>query len=100
MEIEENGNAIFHLSLYLLTSARGCLEEPKIYGVVRLLEALVRLIDLQKAIKTCSSDQFLEAMKPRIDKLKILIMQDPQKVQEELDIIIREFTTELKKRTL
>jgi len=91
---------IFRLALYLLTSARGCLDEPKIYGVVRLLEVLVRVIDFQTASKQLEKDPFLESMKPRIDRLKILIMENPKEVQEKLDETIREFTAELEKRTV
>lgn len=97
---EGESDDIFRLALYLLTSARGCLDEPKIYGVVRLLEVLVRLIDLQKTTKQLEPDSFLESMKPRIDRLKILIMENPKEVQERLDETIREFTAELEKRTL
>jgi Asp-tRNA(Asn)/Glu-tRNA(Gln) amidotransferase A subunit family amidase len=70
------------------------------YGVVRLLEVLVRLIDLQETSKQLEKDPFLESMKPRIDRLKILIMENPKEVQEGLDEAIREFTAELEKRTL
>lgn len=95
---QEGTDDVFMLALYLLTSARGCLEEPRIYGVVRLLEALVRLVDFQS--NRLRPDSFLEAMKMRVDRLKIDIMEDPQKVQKELDKTIREFTIELEKRTI
>ena len=34
---------IFGLSVSLLTSARGCIDEPKVYGPLRLIEALSAL---------------------------------------------------------
>ncbi|NJE60701.1 DUF6092 family protein [Thermococcus sp. 21S7] len=36
----------FQLLAFLITSARGCVDEPKLYGPLRLLDAASRLIEI------------------------------------------------------
>ena len=38
----------FQLLSFLITSARGCIDEPKIYGPLRLLDAALRVITIME----------------------------------------------------
>ena len=38
----------FQLLAFLITSARGCIDEPKLYGPLRLLDAASRLIEIME----------------------------------------------------
>ncbi|ASJ15020.1 DUF6092 family protein [Thermococcus radiotolerans] len=38
----------FQLLAFLITSARGCVDEPKLYGPLRLLDAASRLIEIME----------------------------------------------------
>lgn len=38
----------FKLLAFLITSARGCVDEPVLYGPLRLVDAAARLIDIME----------------------------------------------------
>jgi hypothetical protein len=38
----------FQLLAFLITSARGCVDEPKLYGPLRLLDAASKLIEIME----------------------------------------------------
>ncbi len=89
---------VFNLSTYLLTSARGCIDEPLLYGPLRLIEALSRLATLSRHARCVEKDDFLLAAKKKIDDNKYVVMQSEEEFEKFLDSMIREFTTELKRR--
>jgi hypothetical protein len=88
---------VFALATYMLTSARGCVEEPKLYGPLRLIEAISRLIALTES-SGLTQDEFLMRAKMKIDANKHLVMESEEKFTEFLDDLLREFTRELKRR--
>jgi hypothetical protein len=89
---------VFGLTVSLLTSARGCLDEPKIYGPLRLLEALSALTNIYD-YDALEKDEFLLNAKNEIDtKLVPAVMQSEEEFTKMLDDMIRRFTAELKKR--
>jgi hypothetical protein len=93
----EMGDEVFGLATYLLTSARGCVDEPKLYGPLRLIEAISRLVAL--TVSTGSAkDEFLIRAKERIDANKHLVMESEEEFTKFLDDMLREFTHELKRR--
>lgn len=89
----------FEILIFLATSARGCVDEPPLYGPFRLIDALSRLIDLPKYAPCLKQDMLLKKVKAEIDEKKFLVMFDPEKFKELLDGTIHRFAKELKKRT-
>ena len=89
---------VFNLSTYLLTSARGCIDEPLLYGPLRLIEALSRLATLSQHASCVERDDFLLAAKKKIDDGKYVVMQSEEEFERFLDSMIGEFTAELKRR--
>ena len=91
------GDEVFGLATYLLTSARGCVDEPKLYGPLRLVEAISRLVALTETADF-AKDEFLIQAKKKIDANKHLVMESEEEFTKFLDSLLREFTQELKKR--
>lgn len=89
---------LFGLALFLLTSARGCVDEPLMYGPLRLLDAISRLVNLSKYGECIEEDPFLLKAKEKIDQNKYMVMSSEEKFVEFMDHLIREFTVELKRR--
>lgn len=89
---------VFGLAVSLLTSARGCMDEPKVYGPLRLIEALSALTTIFD-YDVIEKDEFLLNAKNEIDaKLVPAVMQSEEDFTKMLDDLIRRFTIELKKR--
>ena len=91
------GDEVFALATYMLTSARGCVDEPKLYGPLRLIEAISRLIALTESAGF-PRDEYLIQAKKKIDINKHLVMESEEKFTNFLDEVLREFTQELKRR--
>ena len=91
---------LFEIAVFLATSARGCMDEPPLYGPFRLIDGLSRLIDLPKYAPCLSDDAFLKRMKAEIDEKKFLVMFDPEGFRKFLDELVYQFSRELKERTL
>jgi len=89
---------VYDLATYLLTSARGCIEEPLLYGPLRLIEALSRLVTISQYAPCVKKDAFLLAAKKKIDQNKYVVMQSEEEFTKFLDSLIKEFTAELKRR--
>lgn len=85
----------FDLLCYLLTSARGLVDEPKMYGPFRLVETASRLIFLLE--KHGMADEFLTREREKIETGKDSVMESEEKFIEFLDELILEFTEELKR---
>lgn len=89
---------VYDLATYLLTSARGCVEEPALIGPLRLVEAISRLSNLSEYANCVERDPFLLEAKKKIDQNKYLFMASEEKFVEFLDELVKEFTWELKRR--
>src|SRR5262249_38121174 len=61
----------FRMALYLVASARDCLDEPLIYGPFRMIEGVSRLLN-----DSAPADPFLTEMKSQIDQQKYNVMAD------------------------
>jgi hypothetical protein len=85
---------LFEHALYLVASARDCLDEPLIYGPFRMIEGVSRLID------AFPDDEFLRAQKEAIDREKYEVMGDRDRFAAWLDEILRQFAAESKRRNL
>jgi Family of unknown function (DUF6092) len=85
---------LFEHALYLVASARDCLDEPLIYGPFRMIEGVSRLIE------SFPEDEFLRAQKDVIDREKYEVMADRDRFAAWLDEILRQFAAESKRRNL
>jgi hypothetical protein len=87
---------LLELVAFLATSARGCIDEPPLYGPFRLIDALSRLVDLPKYATCLKDDDFLRKIKAEIDEKKFSVMSDVEEFQNMLDSIVRQVTKQLK----
>ncbi|MDD2573699.1 MAG: DUF6092 family protein [Bacillota bacterium] len=74
---------------FLLTSARGCVDEPPLYGPLRLLEAYSLLLGMLKSDET---DEFYYKLNEKIEALKDRCMEDEGEFIEGLDRVLEELT--------
>ena len=87
-------DALFEHAVYLVASARDCLDEPLIYGPFRMIEGVSRLID------AFPEDEFLARQKEMIDREKYEVMGDRDRFASWLDEILRQFAAESKRRNM
>jgi hypothetical protein len=85
---------LYELLGYLLTSARGLLDEPGEYGPLRLLEGASRLCGLMAKAESAYGAAVSE-LKNVIDAGKFSVMSDPQAFQRTLDQAVRDYTRRL-----
>jgi len=91
---------LFEIAVFLATSARGCIDEPPLYGPFRLLDALSKLADFPKYATGLNPDLFLNEIKAIVDEKKFLVMYDVDGFKRAIDEIVEKFAKELKKRYL
>ncbi|MEM2864104.1 MAG: DUF6092 family protein [Candidatus Bathyarchaeia archaeon] len=94
----EGEEYLFELASFLAVSARGCVDEPHLYGPLRLIDGLSRLVELSRRLPCISADPFLEKIRDQIEENKALIMYDKEKFIGFLDHLILEFAKEIKRR--
>jgi hypothetical protein len=85
---------LFEHVVYLVASARDCLDEPLIYGPLRLVEGVSRVIE------ALPEDEFLQEQKRVIDSEKWEVMGDRDRFAAWLDELLRQFAAETKRRNL
>lgn len=91
-------NAAFELLVFLITSARGCVDEPQLYGTFRLVDGASKLIGFVLENHPEQSEQFLRDLKEEIDERKLSLMTDREGYIEFLSDITRKVAQELKRR--
>ena len=89
---EAPSEPLFEHALYLVASARDCLDEPLIYGPFRMIEGVSRLI------AAFPDDAFLARQKEIIDREKYEVMADRERFAAWLDEILRHFAAESRRR--
>jgi len=89
---------IFELALFLLTAARGCVEEPQMYGPLRLMDAVTRLADLYSRSNLLKRDEFLLQAKRKINENLDRVMVSEEEFVKFMDDMVREFTEEMLRR--
>ena len=62
---DKSRDEFFALLAFLVTSARNCVEEPKLYGPFRLIDGASRLIEILEGAGI--ADEFLVEMRGKID---------------------------------
>lgn len=79
---------------YMVTSARGLVDEPKLYGPFRMLDCVSRFITLLDYEGL--ADDFLKKERAKIDDIKDLLMRDERKFVESLDQVTIDLATALR----
>ena len=89
MVSEDLYSELMDLMGYMITSARGLLDEPQIYGPFRLVEGVSRLCGLMEKEEGADS-AFLSQLKAKIDEGKFSVMSDVDAFTKMLDEIVLE----------
>lgn len=87
---------LFELTGYMLTSARGLIEEPQMYGPFRLLDGVSRLCGILEKEDSGYGDFFSE-LKEKIDEKKYTLMTDEDAFTRMMDDAVLSFTRKMKK---
>ncbi|MBC7094450.1 DUF6092 family protein [Thermococcus sp.] len=85
----------FKLLAFLITSARGCVDEPPLYGPLRLVDAATRLIKVMKK-EGKATPEILELQK-LIEEKKDLVMYDEEEFINFLDELSKKLAEIIKK---
>lgn len=72
--------SIYDFVAYLVSSARGLLIEPQVYGPFRCLDAVSRLIHLLSDLGV--RDPYLDELRDEVDKGKFLVLVDESKFKD------------------
>jgi len=78
----------FQLLAFLITSARGCVDEPVLYGPLRLVDAASRLIGIME--DEGKSNDEISKLKELIKEKKDLVMYDEEEFIRFLDELSKE----------
>ncbi len=89
-----DASELFVNVLYLVASARDCIDEPLIYGPFRMIEGVSRMLE------GAGGDVFLSQMKVEIDAQKYSVMGDRVSFARWLDALLRDFAAEAKRRNV
>ena len=85
----------FKLLAFLITSARGCVDEPPLYGPLRLVDAAARLIEIME--KEGKATLELLELQKLIEEKKDLVMYDEEGFIEFLDDLSKKLAKIIKK---
>jgi len=86
----------FQLLAFLLTSARGCIDEPPIYGPLRLIDAADKLISI--IVKKYSRELIeLQEIRKKIEKARNLVLTNEEEFTKTLDELVRSLSKIIKK---
>jgi len=86
---------LFELTGYMLTSARGLLEEPEMYGPFRLLDGVSRLCGIIEK-EDSGYGVFFSELKAKIDEKKYTVMTDEDAFIRMMDDAVLTFTRKMK----
>ncbi len=90
---ENQGN---ELLAFLVTSSRGVIEEPELYGSFRLMDAASLLLGFMLESGKQADEEFLQQLKNRIDTCKMLVMSDEEQYLAFTEDVVRSVTQRLK----
>lgn len=85
-----NEKEIIKLFAYMITSARGCVDEPKIYGPFRLIDTISRLYSILKKNNLMESEEVSKIIE-KIEEKKYSCMTDEKEFVMMLDDVIDDF---------
>lgn len=81
---------IIKLFAYMVTSARGCVDEPKIYGPFRLVDSISKLYSILKENNLIGNEEVSKIME-KIEEKKYSCMTDEKEFVTMLDDVIDDF---------
>lgn len=81
---------IIKLFAYMVTSARGCVDEPKIYGPFRLIESISKLYSILKENNLIGNGEVSKIIE-KIEEKKYSCMTDEKEFVTMLDDVIDDF---------
>lgn len=84
----------FKLLAFLITSARGCVDEPLLYGPLRLVDAASKLIDIMRL--EGKAVEKLDEIQRMINEGKHLVMYDEEAFIRLLDDLVKELVNLIK----
>lgn len=85
---------IFNLLCFMAASAEGCVDEPKLYGPLRLVEAMERLIKIME--EEDAAGTFLLDEKKKIEENKKLTTSGEEEFVNFLEELVSDFAEKLK----
>lgn len=91
---------LYELLAFLVSSAYLCINEPKLYGTFRLIDAASRLIEFSREGGQLEDDRFLQRFKESLDERKLLLMTDEGAYFEFLEDATRQMAKEMRKRAM
>ena len=83
---------IIKLFTYMVTSARGCVDEPKIYGPFRLIDSISKLYSILKENNLIENEEVSKII-GKIEDKKYICMTDEKEFVIMLDDVIDDFVT-------
>ncbi len=86
----------FQLLAFLITSARGCIDEPKLYGPLRLLDAATKLIEIMEKEGKCDED--ILKLKELIEESIDTLIYDEEAFIESLDELTKKLAKIIRKQ--
>jgi hypothetical protein len=89
----------FELATYLVASARDCMEEPLVYGPLRMLVGVDMIVGAMER-GSLPRDEFLINAKTKIWANVISVMNDRAEFARALDSMLAEFAEEYRNRVL
>lgn len=82
----QNREGYYDLISYMASSAKELVVDPKLYGPLRLVDAISRLIALLE--QGGAADDFMTSLKDYIDRNKFLVMTDEAEFLAFLDELV------------
>ena len=87
---------LMELMGFMITSARGLLDEPQMYGPFRLIDGASKLCAIMEN-RVEVDNELLARIKDKIDEGKFNVMTDLSSFTSMLDEVVFDFTKKLKK---
>jgi hypothetical protein len=91
------GDGLFAVALFMLTSARMTIDEPSRYGPKRLMDSLMRVLQLPQDTRDDFLSSVLTELQKRTD-MQFSSMVYTKEYKEFLDSLIEKFVKELERR--
>jgi Family of unknown function (DUF6092) len=89
---------LFEYSIFLVTAARGTLDEPHSYGALRLIDGITRLTELYSKTSAVKPDRFLLDIRREIQVKLDSVMQSEEAFTAFIEQLIVKFTDEMERR--
>lgn len=86
----------FQLLSFLITSARGCIDEPAIYGPLRLLDGAYRLLEIMK--DEGKVDEDLKDLQNEIEECIDVLMYNEEEFVKMLNDLSKKLGEIIKKK--